>query len=220
MMKEDSDQKIIQMILQLSTLKAKRVLEVGCGDGRITSLIAGKPQQLVAIEPDENKIREAKKKVNGVDFRVGKGESLKFPDSCFDVVIFTLSLHHQESKVALREAERVLKDDGKILIIEPVEEGEIEQVFSLLNDEKEARLEAQNTINESGFIVEHSEIFNAKWIFEDKEELCQGLFDHYEIPYDERIVARIYKLLGAKLDSCPITLTDTMIIQSLILVEC
>lgn len=219
-MKEDSDQKIVERLLQFCTLEAKQVLEVGCGDGRITSLIAGKPKQLIAIEPDKEKIREAREKVNGVDFRVGSGESLEFADSCFDVVIFTLSLHHQDSKVALSEAKRVLKAGGRVLVIEPIEEREAEQVFALFNDEKEARLEAQNAINESGFSIERSEIVNAKWIFEDKAELCHGLFDYYEISYDEKIVAQIYKLLGAKIESSPITLTDSMIIQSLKLVEC
>jgi SAM-dependent methyltransferase len=219
-MKEDSDQKIARMILEFGSLETKLVLEVGCGDGRITSLLAGKPKQLIAIEPDEEKIREARKKVNGVDFQVGSGEFLEFSDNCFDVIIFTLSLHHQDSKVALSEAGRVLKEDGNILVIEPIGEGEIEQVFALVNDEKEARLEAQKAINESGFIIERSEMFNAKWIFEDKDELCQGLFDHYELPCDDTIVAQICKLLGTRIEFCPITLTDIMIIQSLKLVEC
>lgn len=214
-MKENSDQKIAQMILQLNSLETRQVLEIGCGDGRITSLIADKPKQLIAIEPDEKKIRVAREKVAGVDFRIGTGEHLEFPENYFDVVIFTLSLHHQDSKAAIAEATRVLKDDGTILVIEPIEEGEVEQVFALVNDEKEVKIEVQRTIKTCGLVIEHSEIFNATWVFEDKDELCHGLFDYYEMPYNEKIVAQIYKLLGSKKDFCPIKLTDTMIIQSL-----
>ena len=39
-------------------------LEVGCGNGRITSLLVGKPQKLIGIDPDAEKIKEARKKQN------------------------------------------------------------------------------------------------------------------------------------------------------------
>lgn len=214
-MEEDSDQKIVERILQHSSLNKKRVLEVGCGDGRITALLAGGPKELIAIEPDEDKLNEAREKIRGVDFQAGSGEDLKFPDKFFDVVIFTLSLHHQDSKTAISEARRVIKDDGVILVVEPVEEGEVEQVFALFNDEKEAKIMAQDAIHESGLTIDRSDIFNAKWTFKSKEELCLGLFDYYEMPYDENIAAQLSDLLGVKMENTPIILTDTMIIQSL-----
>jgi ubiquinone/menaquinone biosynthesis C-methylase UbiE len=214
-MEEDSDQKIVEQILQHSSLDKKRVLEVGCGDGRITVLLSGIPKELIAIEPDEDKINEARKKVTGVDFQAGSGEELKFPDEFFDVIIFTLSLHHQDGKAAISEARRVLKTDGVILVIEPVEEGEVEQVFALLNDENEAKVKAQEAIHQSGLTVDRSEIFNAKWTFEGKEELCQGLFEYYDMPYDENIVAQMSDLLGEKMEKNPIILTDTMVVQRL-----
>lgn len=214
-MEENSDQKIVEQILQHSSLDKKRVLEVGCGDGRITTLLAGIPAELLAIEPDENKINEARRKIPGVDFQVGSGEELKFPDESFDVVIFTLSLHHQDSNAAINEAQRVLKADGMILVIEPVEEGEVEQVFALFNDEKEARVKAQEAIIESGLTVYRSETFTAQWIFENQEVLCLGLFDHYDMPYDVNIAVQVSDLLGTMIKKNPIILTDTMVIQSL-----
>ncbi|MBW1749674.1 MAG: methyltransferase domain-containing protein [Deltaproteobacteria bacterium] len=214
-MKEDSDRRIVEKILQHDSLENRRVLEVGCGDGRITALLAGKPKELIAIDPDENKVNEAQEKVTGVDFQVGSGEDLKFSDKFFDVVIFTLSLHHQDSRGAIGEARRVLKDDGVILVIEPIEEGEVEQLFALFNDEKEVKLQAQKAINESGLIIKRSEIFNAEWTFENKEELCLDLFGYYEMPYDDNTAAQVFKLLGEKVENSPIILTDTMIVQSL-----
>ncbi len=214
-MKEDSDQRIVEKILQFISLENKQVLEIGCGNGRITSLLVGKPKKLTAIEPDAEKIREARKKIAGVNFQVGTGENLEFSDKCFDVVIFTLSLHHQDSRVAISEAKRVLRNGGNILVIEPTSEGEIEQVFALLQNEDQEKLEAQKSINESGLILERSDVFKAKWMFENQEELYQTLFEYYDMPFDDSIAKQIMELLGTKLETSPIKLMDTMIIQSL-----
>lgn len=214
-MKDDSDQRIVEKIFQFADLDNKQVLEIGCGNGRITSLLVGKPEKLVAVEPDIKVIREAREKVPGADFRIGSGENLEFPDECFDLVIFTLSLHHQNSDMAIREATRVLKNDGKILVIEPVAEGQVERVFSLVHNENQAKLEAQQSIKESGLGFERTEIFNAKWTFENKDELCQSLFEYYDMPYDTNTEEQIFDLLGANAEDQPIELLDTMVIQSL-----
>ena len=212
---ENSDRKIAEKIFQLVDLQNKQVLEVGCGNGRITSLLAGKSDNLVAIDPDTVKIKEAQNKAISADFRIGSGDNLDFPDECFDLVIFTLSLHHQNSKAALREAARVLKKGGEILVIEPINEGKVERIFALARNEEQAVLEAQQSINECGLSVEYSEIFNAKWIFDNKEDLCQSIFDHYDIPFNINIAEQIFDRLGAQVEDQPLELPDTMIIQSI-----
>ncbi len=214
-MKENSDARIAEKILQFTDLGNKQVLEVGCGNGRITSFLVGKPKKLIAIEPDAEEIKEARKKVSGADFLTGSGEYLEFSDERFDMVIFTLSLHHQDSSKAIREATRVLKDNGEILIIEPVNAGEVEQVFGLVHDENQATLEAQQSIRKSGLRIERSEIFTASWIFDNKEELCQSIFAYYDRPFDADTAERIVDRLGAKSGDHPIELQDMMVIHSL-----
>lgn len=214
-MKDNSAKKIAEKIFQFADLNNKQVLEIGCGDGRITSLLVGKAESLIAIEPDAKKIREARKKVPGADFRIGSGVTLEFSNAYFDLVIFTLSLHHQDSLAAIREATRVLKDEGQILIIEPVNEGEIEHVFALVHDENQATIDAQQSIKESGLNVERSEIFNAKWTFDNKEQLCQTIFDHYGLPYNTHTADQIFSFLGATAENQPLELLDIMLIQSL-----
>ena len=59
-MKTDSDQRIAEKIFQIIDLKDKRVLEVGCGNGRISSLLAPRAEKLIAIDPDKLKIEAAK----------------------------------------------------------------------------------------------------------------------------------------------------------------
>ena len=79
------------------------VLDIGCGDGTIGSLI----QQLrpdVSIQGVEFLVRpECKIECHAFD-----GASLPFPDSSFDVCLFVDVLHHtQDPSTLLREAARV-----------------------------------------------------------------------------------------------------------------
>jgi ubiquinone/menaquinone biosynthesis C-methylase UbiE len=213
--RDDSARKIAEKIFQFVALKNKRVLEVGCGDGRITSLLTEGARNLVAIDPDPAQIEQARNTVSGADFRIGSGERLDVADRSFDVVVFTLSLHHQNSTAALAEAIRVIKPDGRILIVEPVAEGELERTFALVHDENPAKAAAQKAIAHCSASVERAETFEATWVFDDKMDVSRSIFEHYDLPFSAETAERIFELLGAKAEDRPIVLTDTMVIQSL-----
>lgn len=60
---------------------AKDVLEIGCGDGRLTFKYADLARRVVAIDPDAESIKKAKDNnpnelSSKLEFRVGKGEEL------------------------------------------------------------------------------------------------------------------------------------------------
>lgn len=214
-MKDYSDKIIYKKIIKYAELRNNNVLEIGCGDGRISSLLTVESSSLVAIDPDEKAIDIAKTNIPNTDFRIGSGEKLNFPDSFFDVVIFTLSLHHQNSQKALNEAARTVKPDGKILVIEPVIKSEIGQVFAFLHDENHEIRDAQKSIIHSGLSIVDSEIFSAEWEFRDKEDVVNSLFQYYNRPFDSEIAKNITHYVGDKINSNPIILLDNMIIQSL-----
>lgn len=214
-MKENCPEKIYDQIVKYSDLTNKNILEIGCGNGRISSLLSVESDTFIAIDPDSIKIKQAHTHIPGVDFRVGSGQNLNFPDSFFDIVIFTLSLHHQNSQKAMSEASRVLKQSGKILVIEPRVEGEVEQVFSFLQNENNEKLRAQKAVDDSGLLIVDSNIFTAEWIFNDKDDLLQSVFHRYDMVFDTDISLKILKFVGDKIHNSPIVLIDTMIIHSL-----
>ena len=131
------------------------------------------------------------------------------------MILFTLSLHHQDSRLALREAKRVLRDQGRVLILEPVNDGEIERVCNVLRDETQALQDALHAIDASDLEVESSEVFYTNWVFRNEEELYEWLSEYYQRPFDSGLVARMGKLLGDKLESQPILLKDKIVIMSL-----
>ena len=214
-MKQDSECRTLDKILKFADIQGKEVLEIGCGDGRITSQLVSKAKRLVAIDPDAESIAEATIHVRGGDVRIGSGEHLEFPSACFDVILFTLSLHHQDSGLALREAKRVLRDGGRVLILEPVNDGEIERVCNVLRDETQALEDVLHAIDASDLEVERSEVFYTNWVFENDDELYGWLSEYYQMPFDSDLVARVGELLGEKLESQPIVLEDKMMIMSL-----
>lgn len=213
----DKESLTLEKILAFANLENRKVLEIGCGDGRITEGLLVNSGSLIAIDPDSAAISTAKGRLPDVDFRVGSGESLGFLNDCFDVVLFTLSLHHQNSSKALKEAAKVLNVDGQVLIIEPVVDSEISIICDIIESETEALNNAVNAINTSMFKVVCAEEFYPEWEFENNRELYRWLFDHYQIPYDKSKVDRINELLGDKQRSRPINLGDKHLITSLVI---
>ena len=209
-MKDNSDQAIAEKILETVSQKNRHVLEIGCGDGRITSWLTGKFDYLAAIDPDQDQIEKARNSVQGVDFFVGSGEELVFPNNRFDLVIFTLSLHHQNSSKALGEASRVLKDSGEILVIEPKVEGDVSIVFGFIHNEDREKNEAKAAIEESSLKIDCCETISATWDFDDKEELCRSLFEYYDQPYDSQISEKVVAFLGEKSTHVPIELEELL----------
>jgi ubiquinone/menaquinone biosynthesis C-methylase UbiE len=197
-------------------LKDKRVLEVGCGNGRLSSFLVQKVGTLIAIDIDETRIEEARRAVKGVDFRLGSGESLEFPESSFDLVLFGFSLHHQNGFVALSEAQRVLAPMGEILIIEPTEESEYTKLVSVFENEEPFLLRrVSQDIRSFGKAVARQEKFVVDHYFDNAE----AFYQHYISSYgggtaNERNLQDLRQIIGKKLfqpsiiveDECLITL--------------
>ena len=77
-----------------SLLRGRRVLDVGCGDGRLALGAAELAASVVGVDPDSAAIAGARAKarsrgLRNVRFQVGAAQDLPFPSGAFDVVIFS-----------------------------------------------------------------------------------------------------------------------------------
>lgn len=87
----------IRLIEQFVELRGRRVLEIGCGDGRLTRQYAALASSVVAIEPDSARIAAARRAaaaegVDNVSFRVGAAERVRLGGDPFDIALFSWSL--------------------------------------------------------------------------------------------------------------------------------
>jgi len=90
---EDSETKALLDFV--GSFAGKRVLEIGCGDGRLTWRYAKHAARVVAIDPDEDEIRvalEDRPHDVRVEFRAVGIEDFDAPDSVFDTAILSWTL--------------------------------------------------------------------------------------------------------------------------------
>ena len=77
-------------------LAGKRVLEIGCGRGRLTYQFAHLASHTIGIDPDATRIAKAQQNLplhlfGRVDFHVAAIENYQ-PSTLFDLIIFSWSL--------------------------------------------------------------------------------------------------------------------------------
>ena len=68
------------------------VVEIGCGDGRLTRRYATQAASVVAIDPDTAAIDDLRRTLSEVDARAMGIEHLEMPSHSVDVVLFAWSL--------------------------------------------------------------------------------------------------------------------------------
>lgn len=103
---------------------APRVLDVGCGPGGFTAVLAGMAGHVVGLDVSPGWVARATENFRalGVAARavLGDGERLPFPEGSFDVVVLVDVLHHlDEPARVLEETQRVLSSRGRLLVFEP-----------------------------------------------------------------------------------------------------
>jgi len=103
------------------------LLDIGSGSGVLTQALAASLPRATLTAVDTYRPIHTR---HNITFVPGKAESLPFEDSSFDVVTASLSLHHWQNKQkGLREAFRVLKDDGRLIIGDPLLDGPLRSRF-------------------------------------------------------------------------------------------
>jgi ubiquinone/menaquinone biosynthesis C-methylase UbiE len=84
-------------VRRLVTFHRKRVLEIGCGDGRLTWEVAGEARSVLAIDPDRDSIATARAALSPslaetVMFRVAGAAEVDVSRCSIDLVFFSWSL--------------------------------------------------------------------------------------------------------------------------------
>lgn len=108
----------------LGDLRGKRVLEYGCGLGKLSALLAMSGARVHAFDISKTSVEVTRRRaeLNGlaVEATVAAGESLPYPDGAFEVVIGKAVLHHLDVERGPAELRRVLAVGGRAAFLEPM----------------------------------------------------------------------------------------------------
>jgi ubiquinone/menaquinone biosynthesis C-methylase UbiE len=93
-----------------------RVLDVGCGTGALTRVLArmADPEQVAAVDPSRAALDACAQAIPGADVRLGRAEQLPFPDDEFAAVLAQLVIDKTDGPAALREMRRVARPGGVV----------------------------------------------------------------------------------------------------------
>jgi SAM-dependent methyltransferase len=97
--------------------RGQRVLDVGCGTGALTSVLADivGADQVAGVDPSEPFVEQCRENVPGADVRVGPAEALPFDDGEFDGTLSQLVFHFVDDPgVSVREMARVTRPGGVV----------------------------------------------------------------------------------------------------------
>ncbi len=125
-------------------LAGARILDVGCGTGRMARLLTRMGGKVTGLEPGEVQLERARMvEPEGVEtYHEGVAQKIPFADTCFDIIFFFNSLHHVPPPMmaqGLAEASRVLAPGGVLFIAEPVAAGSFHEMIKPYHDETEVR---------------------------------------------------------------------------------
>jgi len=98
----------------------ERLLDIGCGDGRVSELYKEKATKVYGIDISEKALSEASGRGIETSFQDLNQLPLGFEDNYFNCVVLTDVVEHVINPLGLlKEVRRILKDDGRVIVTVP-----------------------------------------------------------------------------------------------------
>ena len=118
----------------VDSVKGNVVLDAGCGTGIIAIAIAEKGKTVYGRDDNKDMLdyainRAEEESIENLDLGIGSVDSLEFESGFFDSIVMNNVLFYVEDPVkALKEAHRVLKNKGRIILSGPKPEPNISKL--------------------------------------------------------------------------------------------
>lgn len=110
----------------LGDIKGKRILDMGCGSGKSSVILAKKGAFVIAFDISEKyvEVTALRASLNGVEDKIKvermAAENVREDSESFDFAFGVGILHHLDFKLGIAEIARVLKSGGQGIFIEPI----------------------------------------------------------------------------------------------------
>jgi ubiquinone/menaquinone biosynthesis C-methylase UbiE len=106
-------------LLRHVPIDCNRVLEIGCGFGAFTRLVAARARHVTAIDLSPQMIevaRERSKSYSNLEFTLGDFLQLPLPAGSYDSLITIATLHHLPTGEALTKMKSLLRPGGVLVL--------------------------------------------------------------------------------------------------------
>jgi len=116
---DDNWRAAFEVVVREADLRGQRVLDLGCGTGRLSAALAEQGIARVwGVDASPEMLAVAREKLPAtVGLKEGRAEELPFRDAWFDRVVAWLVLHLVDRSAAFREVARVLVPGGRLAVV-------------------------------------------------------------------------------------------------------
>src|SRR5439155_19211967 len=112
---DDNWRAVYEALLREGDLAGRRVLDVGCGTGRLVAELSERAR-VWGVDPSPEMLEVARSRAPGVRFKQASAESLPFKDGWFERATMWLVVHLLDRPRAFAELRRVLAPGGRLAI--------------------------------------------------------------------------------------------------------
>jgi SAM-dependent methyltransferase len=169
----------------------KRVIDLGCGPGKLTALLAELGHDAIGVDPSLSMLETMRSR--GMPAICGRAEAIPLRDGCTDVVTAATAFHWFDAAHAVPEIHRVLRPNGTVALITHFRDESVDWVKALSDIVGSETAMAATLGGEKGMEALFSALLEDRGFFRDTEHRVFG----YEQPMTEDalvglIVSRSY----------------------------
>ncbi len=123
----------------LRTTPAIDIADLGAGEGTISQLLAQRARQVYCVDQSRRMVDVGtelarKNSITNLEYLLGDIEKVPLPDTSVDLALLSQALHHaRHPQTAVREAYRILRPAGQIVILD-LKEHDFEKARDLYAD--------------------------------------------------------------------------------------
>lgn len=110
---DDNWRELFELLVREGDLVGRRVLDVGCGTGRLLAALAERGARVWGIDPSPDMVAAARERGSA---KVARAEQMPFKDGWFERAVMWLAAHLVDRRRAFAELRRVLVSDGRVAI--------------------------------------------------------------------------------------------------------
>jgi ubiquinone/menaquinone biosynthesis C-methylase UbiE len=122
-----------RFLLKQLPAQRKIALDIGCGTGEFSRLLAQHFERVVAIDLSPNMIEVAKQRsrqFSNIDFQVANVLQWDLPSKKFDAIVSIAALHHLPVESLLPNLKAALKPGGRLVILDLLEHENLQDKLS------------------------------------------------------------------------------------------